>query len=283
MAAIGEALPAVAMTPPAAHDLIPAIQKATANVLSDGLRLPTEPGRLNSASAVLFLIGSFSFGKGRPAEPCLVLNKRSVRVAQPGDLCCPGGGIEPRIDFSLGRLMQLPGFPGWRWPYWGRFAGSRAAEKRILLTLMATAVRESVEEMRLNPFCLRFLGLLPKQELVLFTRRIYPLVGWLSIQTRFFPNWEVEKIVRIPLQALLNPAAYVRYRLQAEGGAGNAVHEGVAFRHCHRGGQEILWGATFRITLNFLKLVFGFSPPPMADLPPVNAVLEKQYMAGRRP
>ena len=67
--------------------------------------------------------------------------------------------------------------------------------------------------MRLNPLGLEFLGLLPTQDLVLFNRRIFPLVCRIKWQRRFFPNWEVAKIVPIPLRHLLDADRYAQYRL----------------------------------------------------------------------
>ncbi|HSM74653.1 MAG TPA: hypothetical protein VK852_08460, partial [Desulfobacterales bacterium] len=74
--------------------------------------------------------------------------------------------------------------------------------------LLAAALREGFEEMRLNPLGVEFLAPMQAQRLVLFQRVIYPLVGWVPRQRRFIPNWEVDKIVRIPLAALLDPVNY---------------------------------------------------------------------------
>ena len=53
------------------------------------------------ASAVLFLLGRRrSRDYGDDTGPFLFLNKRSARVKQPGDLCCPGGSIAPRLDVT---------------------------------------------------------------------------------------------------------------------------------------------------------------------------------------
>jgi hypothetical protein len=120
-------------------------------------------------------------------------------------------------------------------------------------------VRESIEEMRLNPFGLDFLGPLPAQPLVLFQRVIYPMVVWISGQRRFYPNWEVEKIIYIPLRDLLNPALYARYQLRFEE-------------------AEVLWGATYRITAVFLNYVFGFAPPDLNSLPEIHGSLSKAYL-----
>jgi len=41
---------------------------------------------------------------------------------------------------------------------------------------------------------------------------------------------------------------------------------------------EVLWGATCRITLNFLKLMFGFEVPADGSLPVLKGILDETYM-----
>ncbi|MGD8992788.1 MAG: hypothetical protein PVI00_15135, partial [Desulfobacterales bacterium] len=151
-----------------------------------------------SVSAVLFLLGRYP-GKGRYAgQPCLILNKRSTKVRQPGDLCCPGGRISPRLDAGLAALLRLPMSPLVRWRYWQRWRQKRPQQAEWMRLLLATGLRESLEEMRLSPFGLKFLGPMAAQSLIMFNRIIYPMAVWVSGQRRFYPNWEVEKIVCIP-------------------------------------------------------------------------------------
>jgi len=49
---------------------------------------------------------------------------------------------------------------------------------------------------------------MPSEDLLLFRRVLYPMVAWINRQKRFLPNWEVEKIVYVPLRELLNPESY---------------------------------------------------------------------------
>ena len=49
-------------------------------------------------AGVLMLFGQKPGSNKSGAEPCLVLNKRSLKVRQPGDLCFPGGSMTPHID-----------------------------------------------------------------------------------------------------------------------------------------------------------------------------------------
>jgi hypothetical protein len=235
---------------------------------------------IKTASAVLFLLGRYPGTDRLSGEPCLILNKRSANVRQPGDLCCPGGRVNPRLDTGLANLLRLPILPLVRWPYWPEWRKRRPQEAVWLRLLLTTGLRESVEEMRLNPFGLEFLGPLPPQPLVMFQRVIYPMVIWVSGQTRFYPNWEVEKIIFLPMRDFLNPSMYARYRLRIETppGAEN-INTFPCFRYVKNDEIEILWGATFRITMVFLNYVFGFSPPDLHSLPEIRGHLSKAYLS----
>ena len=236
-------------------------------------------------SVVLFLLGDCPQSPAKSPEPCLILNKRSDRVRQPGDLCCPGGAIEPRLDRIAANLLRLPLSPLRQWPFyrvWRLKAPQRAARLRLLL---AAALREGLEEMRLNPMGVRFLGGLPPERLVMFKRTIAPLVGWVRWQRRFRPNWEVERIVRIPLRELLTPDGYIALRLQMvpSRSDGEGGHESAfpAFRFQSQGRTEILWGATYRIAMAFLERVFGFRPPSPSSGPVVEKRLTADYLTGK--
>jgi len=239
-------------------------------------------GDLSLHSAVLFLLG-----RGPNGEPLLILNKRSQRVRQPGDLCCPGGGVSPIIDRLLARWLNLPTTPLSRWPHgrwWRRY---RKNDFPKLALLLAAALREGFEEMRLNPLGVRFLGPMPAQHLVMFKRAIYPMVGWVNHQKRFFPNWEVEKIVAIPVAAFFNDASYARYRISFKTGTPGVpdmpYRDMPCFIHRHKGQDELLWGATYRITERFLTTIFGHIPPSMASLPVIHRRLGLHYLQGTSP
>ena len=235
------------------------------------------------ASVVLFLVGDCPAESGGRPEPSLILNKRSTRVRQAGDLCCPGGGITPGLDRPASGLLRLPGSPLSRWPYWPGL--KRIDVNGHLRLLMATAFREGLEEMRLNPLGLEFLGLLPPQDLILFSRRIFPLVCRVKRQRRFFPNWEVEKIVPIPLRHLLDPGRYAQYRLTIDIPRPDRDAPEIKRLPCYihryrQGGSEIFWGATLRMALAFLEIVYGFTPPEIDNLPVVPGRLTRAYLTG---
>lgn len=236
-------------------------------------------------SAVMLLLGDMGTGCSGKTEPCLILNKRSDKVRQAGDLCCPGGGIEPRLDSYLARILALPYSPLTAWPYWHRYRRNSPDRGRALSLCLAAGLRESFEEMRLNPLGVRLLGPLPCQQLIMFRRAIYPVAGWVNRQKRFYPNWEVDAVVRISLHSLSDPENYARYRLRFDSETGRtespAVSDYPCFCHPDGGRREILWGATYRIVMAFMESVFGFRPPAMAGLPVVGGVLDKSYVSGR--
>ncbi len=157
----------------------------------------------------------------------------------------------------------------------------RPEDSRQLL-LLATSLRESMEEMRLNPLGITFLGPLPPQRLAMFRRVIYPMVGWIGWQRRFFPNWEVEKIVSIPLRSLLKESHYACYRLQMVSNhmTEDEVRDFPCFVHRDDDEQEVLWGATYRIVTDFLEIVYGFFPPDVESLPVVHGTLGRNYLTG---
>lgn len=231
----------------------------------------------NLPSSVLFLLGPYSADRGASFRPCLILNKRSEQVLQPGDLCCPGGGLSPKTDNFLARLLALPGSPLTRWPHWQDWRLIWPDAAYNLRLLLAVSLRESFEEMRLNPLLITFLGPLPPHRLVMFQRTIFPMVGWIDRQRRFYPNWEVEKIIRVPIDALLTPAHYGLRRVGYTKNTGSAVTDYPCFTFRNGAETETLWGATYRIVMAFLKMVFGFTPPDPDGLPMVSVQMDRIY------
>ncbi len=192
--------------------------------------------------------------------------------------------MEPRIDTILAHLLRLPGSPLRKWSHYSRWQTDHPRELRHLQLLLATALREGLEEMRLNPLKIRFLGCLPPEPLVMFRRMIQPLVVWVDGQRRFRPNWEVERVVRIPLRALLKPEHYICYRLAMpiprDGKTSGDKLDFPAFRFATAQGTEILWGATYRIAMGFMNHALGFTAPGIETLDVVARELPPQYLTG---
>ena len=231
---------------------------------------PKQSLDVDLSSAVLFLLGEFeqADGKGIP-EPCLILNKRSQQVRQPGDLCCPGGGIAPTKDALLASLLHLPGFPLRRWPHWLAWRRQCPAQASRLARLLATGLREAFEEMRLNPWMVTFLGPLPPQPLRMFRRVIYPMAVWIPRQQHFTLNWEVASVVRIPLRRLLQTSHYARFRLQPNARRGYR-------QPCPGDGFPLLrdpFGCGFRTALGrHLPNYHGFSEAGLELRPPAPGI-----------
>jgi hypothetical protein len=150
--------------------------------------------------------------------------------------------------------------------------------------LLAAALREGFEEMRIQPWRVSFLGMLPAQRLRLLRRAMHPAVVWMPRRQRFRPNWEVDRVVVAPLAQLLDPGRYARYRVRIDGMPVTPERMRQDFA-CVQvtvdGHTEVLWGATLRVTLRLLHLVFGFEPPAPASCPLVEGTLDAAYLTGR--
>jgi 8-oxo-dGTP pyrophosphatase MutT (NUDIX family) len=232
-------------------------------------------------SSVLLLLGEFLSGQSRIPEACIILNKRSKQVKQPGDLCCPGGAVE-KFDRFLTPLLSFPGSSLSKWPCWSELKTEDPAGANFLSLLYAAGIREAWEEMGLNPFGLTFLGPLPTQCLIMFRRSIHPLVAWVSRQKQFRLSWEVERVVQFPLRALLNPFNYAHLRLYVPSHLewrfeGKPV-DFPCFVYNIDGNAEVLWGATFRIVAQFLEIIFAFQVPDIEELPLVPVSVDDAYV-----
>lgn len=223
-------------------------------------------------------------------EPVFILSKRSTAVSQPGDLSGPGGEVKPFLDHFL-RSLIVHGFP----PLLGGAAlvharkRGKAAFDSIALFL-ANAVRESWEEIRLNPFNIRFLGPLPPYRLRLLAKTIFPMVGLIEKKWEFNSSREVEKLVEIPLKAFYNKENYsffsIRLQDDMTDGAACGWKSPCLIYENTTGDVEILWGATFNIIMSFLDIVFDFTPPDIHPEKIITKTLHPDYLTGnnrRRP
>lgn len=249
------------------------------------IRGRNEAGDRWLAAGVILLL-HYQEGTGRESGFVLQLIKRSSEVPQPGDISCPGGMLHPSVDPFLARLM-VPGLTPILRGKALSLAKARGRNTYESLSLFLTnALREAWEEIRLNPFNVRFLGPLPSRELYVFSRIIFPVVGLVNRSWRFQPNWEVERIVEIPLRALFERANYgtltveiestLPFRHQVE-----PVRDFPCFFYTPPGGrEEILWGATMSIVMNFLEIVFGFTLPEKNSDRVVRKSLRPDYATG---
>ena len=121
----------------------------------------------------------------------------------------------------------------------------------------ATALREANEEIGVRPEDVLILGQL--RDIMTITKfQVTPIVGVISWPYKLFPQpEEVCRIFTIPLSWLINPKnREVRYHdVQLQG-------QHIPVIHFNRYDNEILWGASARITVSLLE-VLGFAIPEM--------------------
>lgn len=218
-------------------------------------------------------------------EYVVILNKRSASVQQPGDLCCPGGRTDRRYDRALAFLLVARLLPVARSAPLRRLVRLRGPERDALLMLLAGVLRESWEEMRLPPWRVEYLGSIPAQRLLAFPGTIFPLVGRIQGTWKPRPNWEVEKILRVPLRHFFASENYALCRFCIPSSAGENTNTDLWEMPCllieDGGREEVLWGATFRILVRFIERVFGI---PVASIQPARRVtrnLPAHYFSGR--
>jgi len=230
------------------------------------------------------LVPLFFMENGAGGEFAFKLIKRSTSVVQAGDLSCPGGMLHPLADeifrpfIASGLLPVLRGKPR-------QYLKDKGFSHYRQVTLfLANALRESWEEIRLSPFNVQFLGPLPCNPLLAFTRIIFPLVGFIKQDGPGRTNREVEKIVNIPLREFYNENNYCTYTIESEYPLQNNVAARREFpcftAFDEHGKEEILWGATFFIIVNFLNTVLGFELPDSHTQRTFKKVLKAEYITG---
>ena len=217
-------------------------------------------------AGVLVLLGKYPIQGNSEDKYFFLLNKRSVNVQQPGDLCFPGGHPNQWMDLILSHLIIPYILPLKKGIGFQMNKKNNRESFQTIMYFLGNALREGFEEIRLNPFKIDFLGALRCYRLELFHRLVFPMVGIMKKEIKLKPNWEVDKILRLPLTSLFNHNDYATYKLKVEGRFRKMFDNDWVDHDCfiHReDGQpdEILWGATYKIIMSFLKAVFDFTPP----------------------
>lgn len=240
-----------------------------------------KPSGKTAAAAILLPLVYSADGQGFT----LSLIKRSSSVPQGGDISCPGGIVEPRRDHAAGRVLS------WLFPLFCHPGAVPHVKRRGLLffrnlsLLLAGGLRESREEVGLHPLRVSLLGTLPCYSLLMFTRTMFPLVGWVRGNPSFRTNWEVEKIVPVPLESLFREENYglclVESRMTLPAHPEKRNWEFPCFLCGGKEGEEdILWGATFYVVMSFLNIVFGFDYTGFRPKRRVRKELRSEYVTG---
>jgi len=237
------------------------------------------------AAGVILLL-HYHEGTGRESGFVLQLIKRSSVVPQPGDISCPGGMVHPVADRLLRHLISsglVPIMQG-KARSLARAKGVKTLEHISLF--LTNALREAWEEIRVNPLNVQFLGALPSRELYVFSRIIFPVVGLVRRDWTFQPNREVERVIEIPLKALFDRNRYGTLTVEIESTLPfrhevEPVRNFPCFLYTPPGGrEEVLWGATMSIVMNFLEIVFGFTLPEENSNRVVRKSLRSDYATG---
>jgi len=237
------------------------------------------------AAGVILLI-HYHEGTGCESGFVLQLIKRSSVVPQPGDISCPGGMLHPVADRLLRHLIASGLSPIMRGK--ARALARARGEKTLdhISLFLTNALREAWEEVRVNPLNIRFLGALPSRELYVFSRVIFPVVGLVRRDWTFQPNREVDRVIEIPLKALFDQNRYGTLTVEIESTLPfrhevEPVRNFPCFLYTPPGGrEEVLWGATMSIVMNFLQIVFGFTLPEENSNRVVRKSLRPDYATG---
>lgn len=240
--------------------------------------------RRRAAGVLLPLLFRESSQGGSTAEGSFLfqLIKRSPRVPQPGDLSFPGGMLHPLLDRILRPLLIYGPFPILRGNA-RKYAVSQNADSFGLISLfLTTALRESWEEIRLPPSRVFFLGHLPAYNLTLFRRTIFPIAGFVGNPGLLHPNREVEKIIEIPLLSFYQKEYFGCYQIDAgDPGRKMSFQYPCLIHHGSDGGDEVLWGATFNIIVQFLAIVLDYRLPEWEKGPVIHRSLKPDYLTSR--
>ena len=220
------------------------------------------------------------------SEYIFQLIKRSDFVAQAGDISCPGGILEKSTDEMLSHIAQNTGIIR---TVDGQLLNNYSKKDEQTMSLVSlflmNALREAWEEIGLSPLNIKFLGALPSYSLTYFSRTIFPLVCLVPQTYDCHLSAEVEKILEIPVSFFLKSSSYAIIEIESSLGSSdpryNMKFPGLAIPD-GSGNVDILWGATFFIVTNFLKLIAGDSFPDLSPSRTLKKTLLPHYASGNR-
>ena len=115
--------------------------------------------------------------------------------------------------------------------------------------LLATALRETHEEMGINPEHIKILG---RTDTFLTNTNylVTPYVGYFSYPYDYLINEdEISEVIEVPLLHLLDPEVFEQKMIERGGYKWDV--------HFYAFGSESIWGVTGFLVSNFLSIVFG--------------------------
>lgn len=177
------------------------------------------------------------------------LEARSRRTVEPGDrvpaavlLLLVYHGDEPHLVFTK-KTETVP-------HHKGQFSFPGGVVETFDGSRVETALREAREEIGLEPAAVEVLGLLDDAPTATSGFVITPVVGLCTTPPSLCADGrEIERVLEVPLRALLDPAIYREERWERSGEV-----RPIGFFTC---GEDVIWGATARILRDFLDLVFA--------------------------
>jgi len=233
------------------------------------------------AAVVLCLTYKNMYGK---SEYVFQLIKRSDTVSQGGDISCPGGMLQPSRDNFLNFFIKTGILPAIRGRKPNLIQSGDKETASLIHLFLTNALRESWEEIGLNPFNIKFLGALPSYSLTLFARTIFPVVCLTPKTFRYRLSSEVEKILEIPLSFFFHGDNYATLDIKTSLGKDTEPFQyqmPCLIIPDGQGGEDILWGATFNIINNFLGIISDNSLPSPSSSRIFNKVLTLSYISGK--
>lgn len=121
-------------------------------------------------------------------------------------------------------------------------------------TAINTALRETYEEIGIQPNQIELLGSLTEFYVEVSRFQIQPFVGWLQKKPEFMLNYnEVDKMVLLPIGKFKSP--FNEVELQTVSGKLTVP--------CIKYNDEIIWGATAMILSEFSDILKQFQPIPV--------------------
>ena len=219
------------------------------------------------------------------SEYVFQLIKRSDMVSQGGDISCPGGMLQPGRDHFLKFFLKTGILPAMRGRKVSLIQRGDKETTALIHLFLTNALREAWEEIGLNPFNIKFLGALPSYSLTLFARTIFPFACLTPKSFKYKLSSEVEKVLEIPLSIFFDSDNYAMLDIKTS--LGKDTEQLQYQTPCliipdGHGGEDILWGATFNIIHNFLRIISDGTLPSTYSSRTLNKVLTIKYISPSR-